>query len=212
MALAGTVARLRGLLGRQPPIATPGDLGDYLSGQASLIAQKATIEYCRLKAAGHWTSLLSEEPFAAALARVQWDAFAAVLSDAAVVAEGKLRPHAGHRAPELADALTALARGALAAYPLPAHRPEGWDDILAALRDRLAHAQLAAPRPVREVARHGGDVAYDGMPIHPSLRAHDRALLRSNVAFNLCRTAEDLERRADLPALTAALLDGLAPA
>lgn len=192
------------LLGPAPRLDTADDLAAFMARHASLVAQKATIEYCRLKAGGHWDKLLREPPFAKALERARWDAFAAVLTDVLVIAEGKLRDPAGPST-RLADRLAALGGAILAGHPAPAHRPGGWDAIRAAMRERLAQAQLAAPKPIATASAPAGRAVFDALPIHPSLRGHDRELIARNVAFNLCRFVEDLERRADLAGLRRAV-------
>ena len=49
---------------RKPePIVSIEGLADFLSGEASFLAQKSTIEYCRARAGVQWQKLFSEQAF-----------------------------------------------------------------------------------------------------------------------------------------------------
>ena len=151
-----------------------------------------------MRAGYNWDLLMRERPFLDALEICRWDALAYVLADLAVIAEGWLRPHAGggNDSP-LADRLVADFATTLAGHPVPQHRPEGWGGEIEALRQRLAAARLAAPKPVHEVGRTAGGRIFEILPIHPTLRLHDRELITNNIRFNLCRSFEDMEAGVD---------------
>lgn len=173
---------------------------DFLGRNAAFVSQKCTIEYCRVRAGYNWDLLMRERPFLDALEICRWDALAFVLADLAVIAEGWLRPHAAAAANDdaiLADRLVADVAATLAAHPVPAHRPEGWGGEIEALRQRLAAVRMAAPKPVHEVGKTAGGRIFDTLPIHPSLRTHDRELITNNIRFNLCRAFEDMEAEVD---------------
>ena len=161
------------------------------------MSQKCSIEYCRAKAGANWDKLFKEAAFREALEVCRWESYAAVLADLSLVAEGYLRPHAGGGLAGLADWLAGAFEAGLAAYPIPAHRPEGWGAEVVMLRRRLADAQLTAPQPVHAVGRTAGNRIYGLLPIHPSLRKDDRELIRNNVRFGLCRSYEDMTRRVE---------------
>lgn len=196
---------LRSMLWRRH-ISSGDAFGHSIAAEAAFLSQKCVVEYCRAKAGLNWEILFEEAPFRAALDICRWEAFAAVLADMSVIGEGLLRPHVGERHVDLADALTRYAAQALAAHPLPAHRPEGWDDAIAALRRRLALCQLAAPLPVHEVGRASGARIVELLPIHPRLRRDDGEVVVNNIRFGLCRSHEDISRRTDLPAVAADML------
>jgi hypothetical protein len=179
------------------------DLRDFIASQAAFVSQKATIEYCRARAGLNWDKLFAERAFQAALEISRWEAFAAVLADLLVVVEGRLRPSLADRPALLADWLAAIGRDILARHAAPAHLPGGWSEAEAAIRRHLADAQLGGPRPAGEIGRTAGARVYETLPIHASLRGHDRELVTNNIRFGLVRAAETMTDRLDLPALAA---------
>lgn len=189
------------------PVASRNDLAEFLTGEAAFLAQKSTIEYCRARAGLQWQKLFSEAAFQEALERCRWEAFALVLADMVVFAEGRLRAFAGGRALELADLLGALYEHILNSHPIPAHRRD-WQDRTEALRQRLGRAQLAGPARTDEIAGVSGRAIFDLLPIHPSLRGHDRLMIFNHIRFGMLTFAERFDRRVDSRAVAASLLDG----
>ncbi len=201
----------RSLLRRRARIETAEAFRGLLAAQGAFVAQRTAIEYCRVRAGLDWDKLFLEPPFRAAVEVCRWEAYAAVLGDLAVVAEGILRPHAEDGLPRLADALTDAVAWSLARYPVPEHRmPDGWGAETAALRRRLAAAQIAAPEPVHRIGTAAGDRIFEVLPIHPRLRGHDRELVRNAVRFALCRSYEEMIGQL-VPAAVAADLLTAAP-
>jgi hypothetical protein len=189
------------------PVRSGNDLAKFLTGEAAFLAQKSTIEYCRARAGLQWQKLFSEAAFTDALERCRWEAFALVLADMTVLAEGRLRSQSAGRPLELADALCALYERMLNSHPMPAHRLD-WHDRAEALRQRLARAQLAAPARTEEIAGVSGRAVFDLLPIHPSLRGHDRLMIFNHIRFGMLTFAERLNRRVDAPSVAASILDG----
>lgn len=166
-------------------------LRDLVASRSAYVVQKCTIEYCRARSGLMWDKLFLEQAFLDALEFSRWEAFEAVLADTTLIVEGKLRCHASDPA-GMVGPLAELARDALYAYDLPAHRAAGWDDVIADLRTRLARAQLAAPQLSYEIARTAGRRVYGTLPIHPTLTNHDEELVTNNIRLNLTRVAEDM--------------------
>ena len=189
---------LRRVMSRLRPssIATTGELTTFLQERASLIAQKCAIDYCRGKTGLASYALFTEKRFLDALDVCRWEAFAAVLSDLFVLAEGHLRPHASPlQRPCLADALVRLYTETLAAMPAPAHRPEGWGDVLAAFATRIAVAAGAeAPKAV-EVADYSAKRLFETLPIHSSYRELDEEVVYGAVRFRMIAVNQELQRR-----------------
>ncbi len=190
------------------PISEPAALRDFLSAQASFIAQKVVTEYCQAKAGRNWSQLSLEQSFISELTRARWEAFALVLADLFVVAEGHLRTAAMQdrgQVDRLRQPLRHLYAEALDAYPWPRHRPAGWDDMVAALEARLVAVQSAAPLPAREVAEVGGRAVFEILPIHLHMRRLDRPMVVNSIAFQMVAFAGRIRQRLDVPALVAAL-------
>ncbi|MGE0714225.1 MAG: hypothetical protein AB7P02_02180 [Alphaproteobacteria bacterium] len=211
MGILPTIESVRGWLaarvsggGSDVAADAPG-LGDLLSSQAAFVAQKLVTEYCQAKAGRHWPQLSMEETFVAALGRARWEAFAAILADVFVLAEGILRPAAGGEAQALRAPLVRLYAASLGAYPRPAHRPDGWDDAVAAFDERLASVQQAEPAAPRIVAAIGGHRMFETLPIALGMRRDDEPMVVNGVAFHLTAMIGRLRRRIDAPAVVASL-------
>ncbi len=173
-------------------------LETFLDQRSAFIAQKCAVEYCRAKAGLFWSSLFREEPFLAGLAVCQWEAYAAVMIDVAVLVDAKLRiADPGATGTALAGALTAQVNRRLSAYPRPKHRPDGWDDVIEETERRLAQAHLSEPKQAREIGKQSAKRVFAVLPIHQNMRGHDYEMVQNNIRFNLVRTAEDFERTAD---------------
>jgi hypothetical protein len=199
----GSRGMLRGLLQRwrPAPLASRGDLADFLDRQAALVAQKSVIGYCQVKTRLPLHELTCEKPFAAAFVSARAEAYAAVLADLVVVAEGLLREA---MAPEiLAGALLALYEDLLARHPSP-RGEEGWGAERAALALRLAAAQAAPPRRVAEVAERSAEHIYATMPIHETLREPDGPAIKAGVQFLLVSLYREFDERLDRAALARA--------
>lgn len=179
---------------------------DFLDSRGAFVAQKCVYEYCRARSGLNWSKLMVEPDFLAAYEVSRWEAFAAALEDLLVLFEGRLRPADPLAQPRLAESLVEAMVAVLARHPLPAHRPQGWDDRVEGLRHRLGLAQLAAPQPAAAIAKVGGARIYEALPLHSDMTKHDRELVTNAVRFNFCRIAVDLEGQLDAAALREALL------
>lgn len=188
---------------RPPRAVDIAGLGDFLDREAAFLAQQASIEYSRARAGLFGQKLFSEDAFLVALDVCRWEAFAAVLGDMAIIAEGRLRPLLPNHAVELRSTLLHLHHDVLARYPLPEHRPEGWQDVNEAFAPRLARAQLAEPRPPHFVAVRSAKRLFDTLPFHPSVRKNDKEMVVNSVRFGIIRYCERMARDVDLPAVAA---------
>lgn len=180
---------------RPEPVGTAGQLREFIAARAAFVSQKCTVEYCRARAGLNWDKLFKEQGFLEAMERCRWEALGAVAIDVAEIAEGQLRPAWTGPLPDLAAAVAGLLREALDAHGRPAGGARSWEETAAEGAERLARAQLAPPRPAYLVAEAGGARLFDVLPIHGSLRDHDRPMVVNGVRFQMTRMAEDLQRR-----------------
>jgi hypothetical protein len=187
---------------RRPAIATRAEFAEFLDRHAAMLTNRSVIGYCQVKTRLPLHELTREPRFAEAFERGRSEAYAAILADLMTVAEGLLRQDAPV---SLADGLATLYDETLARHPLPAHRPEGWGDEVAKLRDRLRFGQEAPPRRVADVAERSAARVYETMPIHESLRSPDEPAIKANVQFLIVGLYRDFERRLDRAALARAL-------
>ena len=199
---------LRALLRRQRhrPVDSAQALGRFLDRNASLIAQKSVIGYCQVKSMLAVNELLREKQFADAFEISRWEGYAAILADLVVVAEGYLRPASEGRDAALAEPLVRVCAEILASHPKPIHRPEGWVDVVDALRARLLRSQLAPPATIAQIAQTSAERLYATLPIHESLRAPDKPAIMANVQFMMVGLAHEFESQIDTAALAADLV------
>jgi hypothetical protein len=181
---------------RPPPIDSAAALGTFLQERASLIAQKCAIDYVRGKTGLASYALFTEKPFLDALDVCRWETFVAVLGDLAIVAEGVLRPQvAPEQRRRLGEGLVALHDGVLASLPAPAHRPQGWGDVIAAFQTRLHEAELTPPRQALDVADHSAQRLFDTLPIHLNMRELDEPVVYGAVRFRMIAVRQEMQRR-----------------
>lgn len=192
------------LFARRRTIADRAALRSFLASESAFVSQKCTVEYCRARSGLNWDKLFKEQAFADAMDQCRWRSFAAVMSDMCVVAEGKLRPAAADPS-ALAAALADLAGEALESFGRPAWL-SGWGEVRDGIGRRLAVAALSPPEPAHAVARASAEIVYDVLPMHPTVRLHDRELVTNNLRFALARSASNMEERFDPPAVCRDLL------
>ena len=188
---------------RPAPITTAGALKAFLVERAALIAQKCAIDYCRGKTGLASYALFAEQPFLKALDVCRWETFAAVLGDLFILTEGRLRQHAtAEQRPVLCRGLLDAYGAILAEMPLPAHRPQGWDDVIASFSARFSEASDGSPRQALDLADHSAKRLFDTLPIHLSMRKLDEEVVYGAVRFRMIAVSQELERRLvgmDLP-------------
>jgi hypothetical protein len=179
-----------------PPIATADALAIFLQERASLIAQKCAIDYVRGKTGLASYALFTEKPFLDALDVCRWEAFAELLGDLTLLAEARLRPHASaEQRARVQEALLGLHTTILGSMPAPAHRPQGWSDLLASFEARFRSASVAQPSQTLELADHAAKRLFETLPIHASMRELDEEVVYGAVRFRMIAVNQELQRR-----------------
>lgn len=193
-----------------PPIRTPDLLASFLYGQANYLTQRATYEFCR-NTLGYFGQHMFADPHFQAQERVcRWEGFAAVLADEIVLVEGLLRPAAPAPLTALRAGLTNLYAEGLAAQPAPAHRTEGFDDLVTAFAHRLEHVAEVEPRPVKDIAHVAARRIYEVLPIYSGNEEADREGIDRAVLFGLISVSDQLKRRLDAASVSGALVSAYA--
>lgn len=192
------------LLGYNKVIHTPAELDALLSRQAAYIAQKSADDYCRGKAGMALYALSVEQPYRDALAICRWEGYAAVLVALCTVAQRQLIEAGG--VPKQVEAyLIGFVGRALAEQPRPAHRPQGWADVLDALPERLLWARREPPPPLSEIAEPAAKRLFDVLPIHANHRELDDDIVNNAIQFQLVGFSDRFRREVDAKALVQAL-------
>lgn len=191
-----------------PPIVSAEAFCKFVEQRASFIAQKCAIDYCRGKTGLASYALFTEKPFLDALDVCRWEAFAAVLGDLCIVAEGRLRAHvAPERQPELAESMIHLYTAIMTALPKPAHRPQGWDDAVASFAVRIRAAAAAAPKPTLDIADHSARRMFENLPIHSKMRELDEEVVYGAIRFRMIAVSQEMQRRFDGASIARALVE-----
>lgn len=184
---------------------SPQALADFIATETARTAQKATTGYCRTKAGANHDLLFREKTFLDALEQSRWDAYALVLADICLVAEGYLRPLAPGREGALAGWILSVHDGLLDAQPHPLRGAEGWAAEKAEMRARLARSRLAEPIPAANVGFDTARRIYDGLPVHPRLRREDFEVVQNLMRFAHVAFREELSRHLDARSVVDAL-------
>lgn len=195
---------------RPPPITDAHALRLYAKENAAFIAQKSSIDYCRVKAGTFSYQLFAEKDFMDALTRCRWEGFALVLADILLVFEAFLRPPSDREARTIAARLMPWYADILATEPVPRHRPEGWGEAVGRFEARFAAAVANAPGRPADIARVSGRALYAVLPIHTNHRRLDEDMVVAGVQFRMVSLWQAMERRIDRDAVRAELLAGAA--
>jgi len=190
---------------QRPKIVSAEALGVFLDQNAALIAQKTIIGYCNVKTMMPLHELMKDQPFVDAIEVSRWEAYAAALADLFMVAEGRLREAAAGKPYELVNGLAGLFETILTRHPAPAHKPNGWADHIAAMRQRLTTAQLAPPAAMADVSATCAEHIYATLPIHERLREPDKPAIVANVQFLMVGMAHRFDTEIDGAAIVADL-------
>jgi hypothetical protein len=190
-----------GALSGGSPVVTEQAFFEALAGEAAHVAQSSTYAYLRARTGFMGPRLFSEKPFLEALEVTRWEAFAAVLADLFVIAEGRLRAHAGSDAQRLATRLVSTFAAELGLHPPPAHRETGWGGLAEALAARLAEAQKHLPRTSDDIAATAGAHIFEYLPLHPDMRRPDEDLVVNSVRFRTMAGWQKLAKRTDFAAV-----------
>lgn len=174
------------------PIRDRAALQQFLSSQASYLAQRTSLEFSRNTLGYYNQHLWHNDKFLDAMRVSRWETFAALVEDMIVLLEGKLRGTEQVQHDTLRDGLVALAGDILGAYPLPPHRPQGWSDVLDRLALRLAAAQSAPPANHMDIAKVSARRFYDTMPVRSANRPADVAVIEGAVRFGFSGFAAKL--------------------
>lgn len=175
-------------------------LGEYLSRHAAFIAQKCAEDYCRNKVGLSHYALGEEQAYRDAMSVCRWEGYAAVLAGLAAVTQRYLL-EAGADAAAIEPALVVLYGRALGQHPVPAHRPQGWNDLIAALPGQLRAANANPPPSFAEIVAPAGRRLFEVLPIHQRYREFDESVVMGAVLFNFIGFSDRLRREVDAAAV-----------
>ena len=194
--------RLLTIGARKDRVRTLPELATAIGEGAAFLAQGASYSYIRARSGTMGPRLMQDAGFGAGMERCKWEGFAAIAGDLILVVETELRPHGAGPA----EVWRRLYREVLAAQEMPGHRADtGWSDRLAEF-DLALDAHLALPaRGVEELCEPGAEVLLAFAPVEQAIRDLDREMVVNNVKFRFIDRVDALRRRADWPALAAAI-------
>lgn len=184
------------------PLAARDALRRFVSGEASYVAQRSTYEFARNTLAWYGQHAFGDKSFNEVFAVCRWEAFAAIAADMTALTRAAISDVG------LDAALLRLYGEALAEYPNPIHRPEGWVDRIEALAGRFRDSAPDQPlRPV-DLAPATASRIYAEAPVRSNNQEEDRRVLAAAVSFGLVSFDDRLRRRLDRKAIGVALSGG----
>jgi len=209
-----TLARKQGWLSRgwafffPPTVHDAEALRDFLSGEASYLAQKTVMGFARVKTMLAFEKLMTEAAFRDGLEVCRWEAFAQTLADCIIMAEGALRPAGPAEADKVADGLRRLYADILNEH-VPAHRLEnGWADRIAQFDARFATHRLAAAQHPAELSKHTAASIMELMPLAKRLIRNDLEVIAGDLGFHMVALRDSMTKRLRPEPLRALLCAG----
>jgi hypothetical protein len=194
-------------LGSKRPRAVDWDgAADALRAGAAFLSQGSVYSYLRARTLLAAPKLFDNDDFVFALEICKWEGFASAAQDLILILEGDLRGHdLGERA-RLPATLVTLYQAALALEPVPAHRAaSGWDDLVAAFRQRVEQAVDNPPRNVEEICAGTARILMAHAPVEEPIRVSDLPMVENNVAFRFVDYKRRMRRDFDYSAVAAAI-------
>jgi hypothetical protein len=187
---------------RRRRVRTVDQLAAAIGEGAAYLAQGSSFSYIRARSGMMGPRLMQDDRFGAGMERCKWEGFAAAAGDLILIVEAELRPHGRAAAPFW----TVLYREILAAQALPEHRrAQGWRDRVAEFDQRIAAHLAWPPRGIEAICHHSAEVILAYAPVEDRIRELDREMVTNNVKFRFIEQVDALRRRADWPALAAAI-------
>ncbi len=188
------------------PIADPSELRRFLSGEASLLAQRTTYEFSRNTLAWYGQHYFADAGFNEAFRKCRWDSFGLLASDMTLLTFGRLAEVRPAIRNSIAARMPELYAEILREYPLPAHRPGGWTDMA----DRFANGLGALDFPVdpAKLATATAKSVFVTMPVFSDNRAGDYDVVYNAIHFGLVAFSDRLRRRVAAESVVAALAAG----
>lgn len=184
---------------RPPPIRAAAPLREFLSGEASYLAQRSTYEFSRNALAWYGQAAFGDPEFNDVFRVCRWETYATVLSGFVVLTELRLLPVSSDRSLLDGALLDAFDR-MVGAYPVPDHRRD-WADVREDLRLGLAAIDPAAPPTPRTLGARAAERVYPTLPVRSGNTAEDRSVMTNALTFGTIAFQDRLVARLD-PAAT----------
>lgn len=191
---------------RQPAIATPAELADFIDERAAFLVQKGMFDYARARSGHYAKVLLAEKEFHAAMNEARWRAYPMGLAMVGEMVEGLLRPFGGADPRAMLDRLTPLVLGVFDRYPVPPEMgPEKWAEARERLQRRLGQIGTHPPKRVIDIPEPYVATYWKLMPFDDSVKTDDLPTTLAYMKMTLSQMADDLTQRMDAAAMAATL-------
>lgn len=186
-----------------PSVSTLDELKAFVAGEASYLAQKTVIGYCRVKTLYDYEKLLKEPVFRDAQEICRWEGYASTLGDILVLIEGWLRPADPAARKKLADSLVAL-YSTIINETVPPHRKD-WTDSIVAFERRFALARDAEPAAPEQLVTESARLIHELVPIADRLKRNDLEVIAGDLRLHMLAAHASMLKRFRRDALVAAL-------
>lgn len=186
-----------------PSVSTASELRAFIAGEASYLAQKTVIGYCRVKTMLDYEKLMTEAPFREGQDICRWEAYASTLGDIVIMTEAWLRPDDADSRRRVADALAEFYTSILT-EAVPAHR-QNWADSLEAFAARFAETRSSDPLPPEKIVTGSAALIHQTVPIADRLKRNDREVILGDLRLHMLAAHASMLKRFRRDELVAAL-------
>lgn len=173
------------------------------------LAEQTVQNYTSQRAGPHAQAVFADAAFRAALEQARSEAYPLALAMVAELAGGVLRSHAGANEQALMAGLLKLTLDLFDRKGVPkAVGDVAWSGARQEVSSALDEASSRPVKAISAIVEASAGLFLALMPLHPMLAADDFPALRASLEATLGEIREKLVRRADLPAVAAALASG----
>lgn len=168
---------------RPPPVVTVDQLVQFVETRSKYVSQITLYGYIRTRVGTRYASMMEDKVFAGSVNMAKWEIYLACLCDLAVYVAALIGREADAGDDEMCELAIHIVEAALASETIPAERPEGFDDVRRAIRQRAA--TIAWDKAVYREAAFEGSLAalVEWAPVADELKILDVEIVRYSMRF-----------------------------
>jgi hypothetical protein len=188
---------------RPPPVETVDQLVRFVETRSKYVSQITLYGYIRTRVGTRYASMMEDAVFAGSVNMAKWEIYLACLCDLAVYVTALLGRDADADEDEMGAFVIHLVEAALASEPVPAERPQGFDDVRIAIRDR-AGVTAWDKAAEREAAFDASLAALvEWAPVADELKILDVEIVRFSIRFKWKSVRDQIGGLLDVDAVLA---------
>lgn len=182
---------------RQLPIVSPEDLAEFAESRAKYASQSVLYDYVKARMGTRHVMMLENPEFARSVNIAKWEVYLACLADLSVYVTSVVARENSELEP--VEFSRFVFESALSAEPVPAERPQGFDDARQAFDVRTQAINVSAE--LDEIFKSSLDAMVHWAPIADELKKDDHLIIRNALRFKWKSIREQLDKRLDAAAV-----------